>query len=321
MEKEKLIILTGPTAVGKTKISIGLAKRIGGEIISADSMQVYKGMNIGTDKITPEKMQGVPHHMIDILDPSEDFNAFEFKRRAKDIIEDIISRGKIPILVGGTGFYIQSVLYDVDFEVPESSDESSAYRKELEEIAKTPEGVHKLYEELVSIDPEYTKDLHENNVKRVIRALSFYKDTGEKMSEHNKEQRENESPYDFFYFVLTDDRDVLYDRIEKRIDKMVEEGLVDEVRGIMAQNIKRDATSMQALGYREMISYLNGEISLDEAIDLLKKNTRHFAKRQLTWFRREKTVTFIDKKEYGRDDDLVLDAIVNMIKDRWSNLE
>ncbi|WP_026670667.1 tRNA (adenosine(37)-N6)-dimethylallyltransferase MiaA [Butyrivibrio sp. AE3006] len=321
MEKEKLIILTGPTAVGKTKISIGLAKRIGGEIISADSMQVYKGMDIGTDKITPEKMQGVKHHMIDILDPSEDFNAFEFKRRAKDIIEDIISRGKIPILVGGTGFYIQSVLYDVDFEVPESSDESSAYRKELEEIAKTPEGVHKLYEELVSIDPEYTKDLHENNVKRVIRALSFYKDTGEKMSEHNKEQRENESPYDFFYFVLTDDRDVLYDRIEKRIDKMVEEGLVDEVRDIMAQNIKRDATSMQALGYREMISYLDGEISLDEAIDLLKKNTRHFAKRQLTWFRREKTVTFIDKKEYGRDDDLVLDAIVNMIKDRWSNLE
>ncbi|WP_026523538.1 tRNA (adenosine(37)-N6)-dimethylallyltransferase MiaA [Butyrivibrio sp. MB2005] len=321
MGKEKLIILTGPTAVGKTKISIGLAKRIGGEIISADSMQVYKGMDIGTDKITPEKMQGVKHHMIDILDPSEDFNAFEFKRRAKDIIEDIISRGKIPILVGGTGFYIQSVLYDVDFEVPESSDESSAYRKELEEIAKTPEGVHKLYEELVSIDPEYTKDLHENNVKRVIRALSFYKDTGEKMSEHNKEQRQNESPYDFFYFVLTDDRDVLYDRIEKRIDKMVEEGLVDEVRGIMAQNIKRDATSMQALGYREMISYLDGEISLDEAIDLLKKNTRHFAKRQLTWFRREKTVTFIDKKEYGRDDDLVLDAIVNMIKDRWSNLE
>ncbi len=321
MEKEKLIILTGPTAVGKTKISIGLAKRIGGEIISADSMQVYKGMDIGTDKITPDKMQGAPHHMIDILDPSEDFNAFEFKRRANDIIEDIISRGKIPILVGGTGFYIQSVLYDVDFEVPESSDESSAYRKELEEIAKTPEGVHKLYEELVSIDPEYTKELHENNVKRVIRALSFYKDTGEKMSEHNKEQRENESPYDFFYFVLTDDRDVLYDRIEKRIDKMVEEGLVDEVRGIMAQNIKRDATSMQALGYREMISYLDGEISLDEAIDLLKKNTRHFAKRQLTWFRREKTVTFIDKKEYGRDDDLVLDAIVNMIKDRWSNLE
>ncbi|WP_026494694.1 tRNA (adenosine(37)-N6)-dimethylallyltransferase MiaA [Butyrivibrio sp. WCD3002] len=321
MDKEKLIILTGPTAVGKTKISIGLAKRIGGEIISADSMQVYKGMDIGTDKIKPEKMQGVPHHMIDILEPSEDFNAFEFKRRAKEIIKDIISRGKIPILVGGTGFYIQSVLYDVDFEVPESSEESSAYRQELEAIAKTPEGVHRLYEELCKVDPEYTQDLHENNVKRVIRALCFYKDTGERMSEHNKQQRENESPYDFFYFVLTDDRDVLYDRIEKRIDMMMEEGLVDEVRDIMAQNISRDATSMQALGYREMLSYLNGELSLEEATDLLKKNTRHFAKRQLTWFRREKTVTFIDKKEYGRDDDLVLDAIVDMIKDRWSNLE
>ncbi len=314
---DKLIILTGPTAVGKTKISIDLAKRIGGEIISADSMQVYKHMDIGTDKIKPESMQGVPHYMIDILEPFEDFNAFLFKKRAKQAIKDITLRGKIPILVGGTGFYIQSVLYDIDFEVNDDESAANEYKEELLKIKDEEDGIDRLYSMLLEKDPEYAKDLHKNNVKRVIRALCFYHDTGEKLSDHNKEQQQNESPYDFFYFVLTDDRNILYDRIEKRIDKMMEEGLVEEVQSLMEQGIPETATSMQALGYREILSYLKGEISREDAVELLKKNTRHFAKRQLTWFRREKVVTFIDKKDYNRDDNKVLDAIITMIGNRW----
>ncbi len=313
----KLIVLTGPTAVGKTKISIELAKRLGGEIISADSMQVYRDMNIGTDKIKPENMQGVPHHMIDILDPEEDFNVFEFKKRVKSVIEDIYSRGKLPILVGGTGFYIQSVLYDIDFEEPDDQSESDDFRESLEQLSKEDGGIDKLYEMLKECDPEYAAELHKNNVKRVIRAIAFNHDTGEKLSDHNKEQRQNESPYDFFYFVLTDEREILYERIEKRIDMMIEEGLEAEVRELSKRGISRDATSMQALGYREMLSYINGELTLEEAVELLKKNTRHFAKRQLTWFRREKTVTWIDKKAYDRDDSKVAEAIIKMVNDRW----
>lgn len=314
---EKLVVLTGPTAVGKSKLSIELARRLNGEIISADSMQVYKGMDIGTDKIKESAMGGVPHHMIDILEPTEEFNAFEFKRRAKVLIDEIHSRGHISILVGGTGFYIQSVLYDVDFSEAEDEEASDAYKDELYKISEEEGGVSRLHKMLTEVDPEYAADLHENNVKRVIRALCYFHDTGEKMSEHNKNQRENASPYDFFYFVLTDEREILYKRIEDRIDKMMEEGLEDEVKGLMALNIDRNATSMQALGYREMISYLEGEITRDEAVELLKKNTRHFAKRQLTWFRREKTVTWIDKHEFDRDDNRVLTEILRIISERW----
>ena len=306
-------MLTGPTAVGKTKISIELAKRIGGEIISADSMQVYRHMNIGTDKIRSEDMQGIPHYLIDILEPEEDFNVFAFQKSAKEAIADITGRGHIPILVGGTGFYIQSVLYDTDFE----SSYDDEYRKELELIREREDGPDKLYAMLLETDPEYAADLHKNNTKRVIRALSFFHETGTKLSEHNSEQRENASPYDFFYFVLTDDRDILYDRIEKRIDQMISDGLVEEVSALMKRGIPKAATSMQALGYREMLSYLNGEMSLEEAVNLLKTNTRHFAKRQLTWFRREKTVTYINKKDFERDDMKVLDHIIKMIEERW----
>ncbi|WP_026528920.1 tRNA (adenosine(37)-N6)-dimethylallyltransferase MiaA [Butyrivibrio sp. VCD2006] len=315
---KKLVILTGPTAVGKTKISIELAKQLDGEIISADSMQVYKDMNIGTDKITASAMQGVPHHLIDFLDPSEDFNVFEFQRLAKEAIEDITSRGKLPIIVGGTGFYIQSVLYDIDFSDNHDNEELEKYKAELEEMSKTPEGIHELHEMLTKIDPEYAADLHENNVKRVIRALCFYKETGTKISEHNEDQRAKTSPYDFFYFVLTDDREILYERIEKRIDKMMEEGLVEEVQALKDRNISRDATSMQALGYREILSYLDGEVSKERAVELLKRNTRHFAKRQLTWFRREKDVTWVDKSELSRDDMKIANDLVKRIKDRWN---
>lgn len=314
---DKIVILTGPTAVGKTKISIELAKALNGEIISADSMQVYKEMNIGTDKITPEAMQGIRHHLIDFLEPEEDFNVFEFKRLAKEAISDITSRGKLPIIVGGTGFYIQSVLYDIDFSDDYDDTELSDYKESLNKVLAEQDGIHKLHEMLKEVDYEYAAEVHENNVKRVMRALCFYKETGTKLSEHNKDQRQKASPYDSFYFVLTDDRKILYDRIEKRIDKMMKEGLVDEVKGLLDKNIDRSATSMQALGYREIISYLDGEISLDRAVELIKRNTRHFAKRQLTWFKREKDVIWVDKSEFKRDDVKIANDLVKRINNKW----
>ena len=308
MDKQKLVVITGPTAVGKTKLSVELAKRIGGEIISADSMQVYKFMNIGTDKISPDKMEGVPHHLIDFLDPHEDFNVFIFQKLVKEAIADISSRGKIPIIVGGTGFYIQAVLYDIDFT---ETDEDESYRHELEERAKS-EGVHVLHEELRAVDPESADAIHENNSKRVIRALEYYKKTGKKISDHNVEQHEKTSPYDFKYFVLTDDRAVLYSRIEKRVDQMIAEGLESEVKELLKMDIPGDATSMQGLGYREMIGYLKGEYDLDRAIYLIKRNTRHFAKRQLTWFKRERDVIWIDKQEFDRDDEKILKEMIKI---------
>ncbi|RKM62609.1 MULTISPECIES: tRNA (adenosine(37)-N6)-dimethylallyltransferase MiaA [unclassified Butyrivibrio] len=311
MSKQKLIVLTGPTAVGKSKLSIELAKRIGGEIISADSMQVYKYMDIGTDKISTEKMEGVPHHLIDILDPSENFNVFLFQKLVKEAICDISGRGKIPIIVGGTGFYIQAVLYDIDFT---ETDEDTSIRNELEERAKNGE-TEALFNELKEIDPKSADIIHANNVKRVIRALEYYKKTGRPISEHNEEQHQRTSPYDFKYFVLTDDREVLYSRIDKRVDLMIEEGLEEEVRKLLEMNIDRSATSMQGLGYREMLGYLDGEYDLERAVYLIKRNTRHFAKRQLTWFRREKDVRWIDKREFGRDDERILEEMIRIYKD------
>ena len=226
----------------------------------------------------------------------------------KDAITDISSRGKVPILVGGTGFYIQAVLYDIDFT---ETDEDNTIRHELEERVRK-EGTSGIYEELKSVDPESALLIHENNSKRVIRALEYYKKTGRKISEHNKEQSEKVSPYDFYYFVLTDDREVLYSRIDKRVDAMIEEGLVDEVKELRKMDIPKTATSMQSLGYREIFGYLDGEYDLERAIYLIKRNTRHFAKRQLTWFRREKEVRWIDKSAFNRDDNLVLEEILRI---------
>ncbi len=307
-DKQKLVVLTGPTAVGKSKLSIELAKRIGGEIISADSMQVYKYMNIGTDKISPEKMGGVPHHLIDFLEPTEDFNVFMFQKLVKEKIQEISARGNVPILVGGTGFYIQAVLYDIDFT---ETDEDDSLRKELERRAET-EGAHVLHEELKEVDPVSAEIIHENNVKRVIRALEYFKKTGKPISEHNKEQHQRTSPYDFRYFVLTDERKTLYSRIDKRVDQMIADGLEDEVKNLQKLNIPKTATSMQSLGYREMIGYLEGEYDLERAIYLIKLNTRHFAKRQLTWFRRERDVIWIDKNEFDHDDERILKEMIKI---------
>lgn len=301
--KKPLIVLTGPTAVGKTELSIELARAVDGEIISADSMQVYKHMDIGSAKITERDMQGVRHYLIDELEPWEEFNVVRFKQYADKYIKEIYKKGKIPILTGGTGFYIQAVLYDIDFT---ETKEDTSYREELEDLAAEygPEYLHDLLKE---VDQESAKQIHYNNIKRVIRALEYNKQTGLKISDHNKEEREKESPYDFKYFVLNDDRKLLYERIDKRIDIMLEKGLVDEVKKLKAMGCTKDMVSMQGLGYKEILSYLDGDISLDEAVYILKRDTRHFAKRQLTWFRRERSVIWVNKNEFGSDKGLILD--------------
>lgn len=303
MDKKPLIILTGPTAVGKTNLSIRLAKEINGEIISADSMQVYKYMDIGSAKITPKEMQGVKHHLIDVLEPEEDFNVVTFQKLCKDAMSDIYHSNSLPIITGGTGFYIQSVLYDIDFT---ENEEDSEYRKELELIA-SKQGPEVLHERLKAVDPVSAEAIHANNVKRVIRALEFYEQTGCRISEHNEKEREKQSAYNSCYFVLTDERDRLYERIDKRVDIMIEQGLVDEVKALKARGLKRGQVSMQGLGYKEILAYLDGEISLEEAIYIIKRDTRHFAKRQLTWFRREKEVIWIDKSEFAYDEDKMID--------------
>lgn len=308
-----LIILTGPTAVGKTALSIRLAKAIGGEIISADSMQVYRGMDIGSAKITKEEMMGVPHHLIDVLEPSEEFNVTVFQTMAKAAVEEIYSRGHIPIVAGGTGFYIQALLNDIDFT---ETGEDPSIRRELERIAKE-KGAEYLHGLLLTVDPESAKQIHANNVKRVIRAIEFYRQTGERISEHNKREREKKSPYDFLYFVVNTDRDILYQRIDKRVDDMVEQGLVDEVKKLKDSGCTKDMVSMQGLGYKEILDYLQGEYSLEEALYLLKRDTRHFAKRQITWFKREKDVRWLNLPDYGYDLDKVLEKMIEDINERY----
>jgi tRNA dimethylallyltransferase len=304
--KKPLIILTGPTAVGKTELSIALAKSINGEIISADSMQVYKYMDIGTAKITPAEMDGINHYLIDELEPKEDFNVVKFKEYADRYMEEIYAKGKIPILVGGTGFYIQAVLYGIDFK---ENGEDKTYREQLEKLAEE-KGVEFLHEKLRIIDPESAEAIHPNNVKKVIRALEYYEQTNLKISEHNEEQKQKESPYNFCYFVLNNHRDVLYDRIDRRIDIMLEQGLIKEVKQLLEMGCSKEMVSMQGLGYKEIIAYLDGDCTLEEAIYTLKRDTRHFAKRQLTWFKREKEVTWIQKNEYNNDEKLVLQALL-----------
>ena len=310
MEKKPLVVLTGPTAVGKTKLSIELAKAIDGEIISADSMQVYKYMDIGSAKITPEEMQGVPHHLIDVLEPTEDFNVVIFQQKCRECMEGIYERGHIPILTGGTGFYIQAVLKDIDFT---ENEENTEYRAALEALAKE-KGAEALHEILIAVDPEAAEAIHANNIKRTIRALEYFHLTGEKISLHNEQEKEKQSAYRSCYFVLTDDRAKLYERIDMRVDEMLANGLVEEVKRLKEMGCHKEQVSMQGLGYKEILSYLEGEMSLEEAVYLIKRDTRHFAKRQLTWFRREKDVIWIDKKEFLYDDKKILSYMMDVMK-------
>ena len=310
MNYRPLIILTGPTSVGKTQLSLALAKRVNGEIVSADSMQVYKNMDIGTAKIMPEEMDGVPHYLIDEFEPDEEFNVVKFAQLAKQYIQQIYDKNKIPILVGGTGFYIQAVLYDIDFT---ENDSDHSYRTELEALHQE-HGFPYLYEMLKKIDPESAETIHPNNTKRVIRALEFARQTGDKISEHNKEQREKQSPYQYCYFVLNKDRAKLYETINLRVDKMIDDGLVEEVKILAKKGYTKDMVSMQGIGYKEILSYLDGEYSLEDAIDILKRDTRHFAKRQITWFKREKEVTWVNKDDFSAETE-VLEYMMTCLKE------
>lgn len=296
-----MIILTGPTAAGKTELSIKLAEAVGGEIISADSMQVYKKMNIGTAKIMPEEMDGIPHYLVDELEPDEEFHVVRFQQMAKRAAEKIYEKGKIPIVVGGTGFYIQALLYDIDFS---EEDADRGYRDRLKKLAEE-KGNGYLHRMLAEVDPESAQTVHENNIKRVIRALEFYEKTGTKISMHNEQERTKESRYNFVYFVLTHERKILYYRINQRVDRMIEAGLIDEVRQLACEGYTKDMVSMQGIGYKEVFDYLEGKQDLAETAERIKKDTRHFAKRQLTWFRREKEVTMINRQDYRMEDEIL----------------
>ena len=310
--KIPLIVLTGPTAVGKTRLSIDLAKAVGGEIISADSMQVYKYMDIGSAKIMQSEMQGVPHYLVDELMPDEEFHIVRFQQMAKEAMEKIYAREHIPILVGGTGFYIQAVTRDIDFT---EAQQENTYRTKLENLAKE-KGAEYLHGMLKEVDPASADAIHANNVKRVVRALEFYHQNGTPISAHNEEQKKQMSPYNLAYFVLNAPRDILYERIDKRVDQMLEEGLVKEVEDLKNDGCHRGMVSMQGLGYKEILAYLEGEYPLEEAVRILKRDTRHFAKRQLTWFRRESDVIWVDKEKFHWNENEILEYMLSSLKER-----
>lgn len=310
--KKPIVVLTGPTAVGKTELSIQLAKVIGGEIISADSMQVYKHMDVGSAKITLEEMDGVSHYLVDELEPFDEFHVVKFQEYAKKYLNEIYAHGKIPIIAGGTGFYIQALLNDIDFTEQESD---SAYRKELEALAEE-HGNQYLHDRLKEVDPESAEAIHPNNRKRVIRALEFYQETGRKISEHNAKEQMRTSPYNFAYFVLNDERSHLYKRIDARVDKMIEDGLEAEVRRLKEMGCTKDMVAMQGIGYKEMLSYLDGSYSLEEAVYIIKRETRHFAKRQITWFKRERDVIWLNKNEFDYKNEAILAYMIKILKEK-----
>ena len=307
-----LIIIAGPTAVGKTDLSIALAKKIQGSIISADCMQIYKYMDIGSAKVTPEEMQGIPHYLIDQLDPKEEFHIVKFQEMAKAALEDIYASGRIPIVAGGTGFYTQALLYDIHFT---ENDADYAFREEMERYA-AEHGAEALHEKLKSVDPESYEGIHANNVKRVIRALEYYHLTGQKISEHNETERKRESQYNFAYFVLNDERAHLYSRIDKRVDLMMDKGLLEEVQKLKDMGYHRDMVSMQGIGYKEILDYLNGEGTLEQAIETVKQESRRYAKRQITWFKREKDAIWFDKSQYQYREDAILQDMLAILHEK-----
>lgn len=304
--KKDLFILAGPTAIGKTDISINLAKRLNGEIISADSMQIYEFMDIGSAKIKDHEKNGIPHHVIDFIHPSKEFSVVEFKEESTKSINDITSRNNLPMVVGGTGFYIDSLIFNYDFA---NTYKDNDYREELTNLAleKGNEYVHSL---LKDIDIESFNKLYPNDLKRVIRALEVHKLTGKTISEFNAMQNIYDIPYNVYYFVLNMNRNKLYDRINKRVDIMLEEGLIQEVQRLKDLGLTEDMQSMKGIGYKEILYYLNGKVSLDEAVEMIKKGSRNYAKRQLTWFRKDKRVNWINKDEYNNDTE-VTEAIIN----------
>ena len=307
--KDKILIIAGPTAVGKTSLSIKLAKELDGEIVSTDSMQIYKHMDIGSAKITKEEMDGVPHHMIDVVDPSTSFSVAEYKEMASKCINDIISRNKLPILVGGTGLYINALTCTMNFTEAESDEE---YRRELERLADE-NGNEFIHNMLKEIDPISYRDIHFNNRKRVIRALEVYKLTNKPFSSFNSGDDFYNGPYDVKYYVLNMDRAKLYDRINLRVDIMIENGFIDECIKLKDMGYTSFMQSMQGIGYKEIFYYLENKISYSEAIDMIKQGSRNYAKRQLTWFRRDPRAVILDKEEITEEE--IFERIVRNLRE------
>ncbi|OOM80712.1 tRNA (adenosine(37)-N6)-dimethylallyltransferase MiaA [Clostridium sp. BL-8] len=305
--KQKLLIIGGPTAVGKTDLSIKLAKKLNGEILSADSMQIYKHMDIGSAKVTKEEMDGIKHYLIDIIEPDTEFSVADFKEYGEKALKSIIEKGKFPIISGGTGLYINSLTCNMNFTESEKDED---YRMYLEELA-TEKGNEYIHNMLKDIDPISHAEIHPNNRKRVIRALEVFKLTNKPFSSYNAGEDFYNSNYDIFYYVLTMDREKLYERINKRVDIMMEKGLLDECIRLKEMGYTSNVQSMQGIGYKEILYYLEGKISLDEAIDMIKQGSRNYAKRQLTWFRRDKRCIFLDKDIMS--DDEILEKVINDI--------
>ena len=315
--KKPCIVLSGPTASGKTRLSVALAKILNGSVISADSMQVYRGMDIGSAKIKPEEMDGIPHYLIDVLDPEEEFNVVRFQQMAEQAMEEIYAAGRLPIVAGGTGFYIQALLKNVDFTETEGP---ADFRETLERAAaeKGGEYLHRLLQER---DPLSAKAIHPHNIRRLIRALEYYEETGSPISAHNAAQQDKESPYCCAWFVLNDDRQKLYERIDRRVDQMMEEGLLEEVKRLAQRGLTEDNGSMKGLGYKELLRYLNGELSLEEAVRIIKRDTRHFAKRQITWFKREKNVIWLNLPDFRYDEHAILEYMISAWKNKLGEEE
>ncbi|WP_300385927.1 tRNA (adenosine(37)-N6)-dimethylallyltransferase MiaA [Clostridium sp.] len=306
--KDKILVLAGPTAVGKTDLSIKLAKSLNGEIISVDSMQIYKYMDIGSAKVTKKEMKGIPHHMIDVVEPNEAFSVSDYKDLALDAIKDILKRGKLPILTGGTGLYINALTCDMSFT---DAEQDKDYRDTLNKLADEF-GNEFIHEKLKTIDPISYDEIHFNNRKRVIRALEVYKLTNKPFSSFNAGEAIYDSDFDVKYYVLDMNRDMLYTRINKRVDIMIKKGLIEECIKLKDKGYNSSVQSMQGIGYKEILHYLEGDITLDTAVELIKKGSRNYAKRQLTWFRRDPRAIFINKD--NNDEDKILEIIINSLK-------
>lgn len=308
--KKPLIVITGPTASGKTSLAVALAKKIGGEVISGDSMQVYKHMDIGTAKVTEDEKKGIPHYMIDEFEPDQECSVAVFQQQVKKYMNKIYNKGNIPIIVGGTGFYIRSITHDIEFEQVVKNED---YRKQLTKEADTF-GAEYLHNRLQKVDPESASTIHMNNVQRVIRALEYYMETGKPISKHNTEEKQKQTPYNLIFIALTMDREILYSRINIRVDQMIEEGLISEIESLISKGYSKNLTSMKAIGYKEFFPFFEGELSLNECIEILKRDTRHYAKRQLTWLKHQANPIWIPVDKYNFKTEEILKVILKHIE-------
>ena len=317
-EDKPLLILAGPTAVGKSDISVKVAKALGGECISADSIQVYKGLNIGSGKITEEEMEGIPHHLLDILNPEEDYDASSFQHMAREKVKEIYRRERLPILVGGTGFYIQAMLRDIDFQEEDEAEKErlrSKLEKEREERGSTA-----LHEELKLVDPISAEEIHPHNRQRIMRALEYFYLHKSPISKHNREEKEKEALYDSLFLVLNRNREDLYEGINARVEKMFRDGLVSEVEAFSNKGYTEHSPGFKGIGYREIFPYLRGECSLSECKALIQQNSRHYAKRQLTWFKREKETIFVEAEHFkSREEEA--EWIIKKCMSKWEFLK